>query len=171
MKITNEEEDGREWTATVGTFDSGVAFHCCASRTNEDSLKRSRNSEPSARPMPRQGSRRKDRSQAAGPRAGAAASRECGGCGSRQRLSQAAAREPDRELKKAEAEAKLAEQRAKLDQMRGGGPTPSGGSGSSTMTFRTYELFGVLNGGKVPLSQVVLCDANTGRCPSCQVVA
>jgi hypothetical protein len=164
VKITNEE-DGREWTATVGTFDSGGRFPLLRfSRTNDgqfEEIKKQRAQRATYaadKEAAEKIAAKRQAQEQAQQRAASAADADLDSDLAKQQ------RELDRELKKAEAEAKLAEQRAKLDQMRGGGPTPSGGSGSSTMTFRTYELFGVTNGGKVPLSQVVLCDANTGRC-------
>ena len=159
VKVTNEE-DGREWTATVGKFDEGGRFPLLRfSRTNDGQYE-----------LMQKQKARKAADQAAKDAADKAAAKKKA---EEQALVDADAaldaelvkqqKELERELKKAEMEAKLAEQRAKIDKLRGGGTTtttpPMGGG-----TFRTYELFGVLNGGNVPLSRVVICDVNTGRC-------
>ena len=161
VKITNEE-DGREWTSTVGTFDSGGRFPLLRfSRTNEgqfEEIKKQRAKRATyaadKEAADKVSAKRQAREQAQQQAASEADADLDADLAKRQR-------ELDRDMKKAEAEAKLAEQRAKLDQMRG---SSAGTPPQSSGTFRTYELFGVLNGGNVPLSQVVLCDANTGRC-------
>ena len=43
-------------------------------------------------------------------------------------------------------------------------PAPYGGGGGGMGSFRTFELFGIMNGMTVPLSQVVSCDRVTGVC-------
>lgn len=170
VKVTSEE-DGREWTATIGKFDEGGRFPMLRfSRTNDgqfDLIQRQK-----AKKAADQAAKDAAEKQAAADKAAAdkAAARKRA---DEQSITDADAaldaelakqeKELERELRKAQMEAKLAEQRAKLDKLRGGGSTtgtpPMGGGG-----FRTYELFGVLNGGNVPLSRVVICDVNTGRC-------
>ena len=158
VKITNEE-DGREWTATVGKFDEGGRFPLLRfSRTNDGQYD-----------LMQKQKAKKAADQAAKDAADKAAAKKK--AEDQALLDEDATleaelakqqKELERELKKAEMEAKLAEQRAKIDKLRGGGTT----TGTPPITggaFRTYELFGVLNGGNVPLSRVVILDPNTGR--------
>jgi hypothetical protein len=71
----------------------------------------------------------------------------------------------DAELKRYEDE--LARVQSGIDPAA---PSPSGSNPYGSIpttpapTFRTYELFGILNGSNVPLAQVVICDRATGRC-------
>jgi len=159
VKVTNEE-DGREWTATVGKFDEGGRFPLLRfTRTNDGQYdvlqkqKAKRAADQAAKDAADKAAAKKKAEE----QATADADSELDAEMAKQQ------KELERELKKAEMEAKLAEQRAKLDKLRGGGTTtgtpPMGGGG----TFRTYELFGVLNGGNVPLSRVVVLDGGTGR--------
>ena len=80
-------------------------------------------------------------------------------------------------IDKAKQDAELKKYEEELARIQNGGtsdPATVPGSGGSNpygslppppaSTFRTFELFGVLNGMNVPLAQVVVCDRATGRC-------
>ena len=157
VKITNEE-DGREWTATVGGFDTGGRFPLLRfSRTNDGQYEQ-------AKKLKAKRAVDAVSKEAADKVAAKRQAVEQQSSGADAALDDELAkrqRDLDRELKRAEAEAKLAEQRAKLDALRSGGATPSSTPG--TATLRTYELFGNLNGANVPLNRVVILDSNTGR--------
>ena len=169
VKVTNEE-DGREWTATVGKFDEAGRFPLLRfTRTNDgqyDLMQRQKAKKAADQAAKDAADKQAAAEKAAADKAAAKKKAE------EQALADADSeldaeiakqeKELERELRKAQMEAKLAEQRAKLDKLRGGGSTtgtPMGGGG----TFRTYELFGMLNGSNVPLSRVVVLDGGTGR--------
>jgi hypothetical protein len=78
-------------------------------------------------------------------------------------------------IDKAKQDAELKKYEDELARIQNGGTDPAASSSGGTNpygnvppapapTFRTYELFGILNGMNVPLAQVVICDRNTGRC-------
>jgi hypothetical protein len=78
-------------------------------------------------------------------------------------------------IDKAKQDAELKKYEDELTRIQSGGVDPAAPPGGGTnpygnlppapaSTFRTYELFGILNGMNVPLAQVVVCDRNTGRC-------
>ena len=159
VKITNEE-DGREWTATVGVFDQGGRFPLLRfSRTNDGQYdlmqkqKAKRAADQAAKDAAEKAAARKKADEQATVDADAALEAEL----AKQE------KELQRELRKAEMEAKLAEQRAKIDKLKGGSSSAIPGVPPMTGAFRTYELFGILNGGNVPLSRVVVLDNATGR--------
>jgi hypothetical protein len=159
VKITSEE-DGREWTATVGGFDTGGRFPLLRfSRSNDGQyeqakkLKAKRAADAAA----------KESSDKLAARRQAAEQESSSNDAALDDELVKKQRDLDRELRRAQAEAKIAEQRAKLDTLRSGGATPSGGSTAGSSSFRTYELFGNLNGANVPLNRVVRMDGSTGR--------
>ena len=175
IKIVNEE-DGREWTAGIGTWsdwpDTVKGFKLKFTRTSdgqyeqlqkkkaEAARKKALDDQAAADKAKREAAdfekarkeqEKKDREQAEQEAFDA-------------EISQGE-KELERELIKARKEAELAKKRAELDKLRGttsGGSTPMPGGGAGA--FRTYELFGILGGRTVPLSQVVLCDRVTGIC-------
>lgn len=153
VKITNEE-DGREWTATVGQWDQGGRFPMLRfARTNDGNFAQVQAQKAAAarKQAAKDAASRRDaeRAEAEQERADEQADFD------QQFENQKA--QLEREIKQARLEAQLAKQRAELDKLRGGTPSPPlGGTGA----FRTYELFGILNGSSVPLNRVVTVDGS-----------
>lgn len=158
------EEDEREWTATVGKWDDGGKFpllkFSLTNRGRYDELQRQKQAEA-----------RKQSDKAAQD---AKSQRDSESKRKADEEEEAFQRELDeqnrqleRELKRAKMEAEIAKRRAEIDKLKNGN-TPSPGpqvpAGGGAAGLRTLELFGMLNGASVPLSQVVVCDRATGRC-------
>lgn len=72
----------------------------------------------------------------------------------RQRQFQDQERLIQEEIENLKAQAKLRELQAERDRLLAGGTGT--GTGTTPGTFRTYEIYGTLNGVKVPLAQVVV---------------
>ena len=124
VKVTNEE-DGREWTATVGGFDTGGRFPLLRfSRSNDGQyeqakkLKAKRAADATAKESADKLAAKRQVAEQESSSSDAALDDEL----------VKKQRDLDRELRRAQAEAKIAEQRAKLDTLRGGGATPIGGT-------------------------------------------
>lgn len=158
VKVTNEE-DAREWTATVGKFDEGGRFPMLRfSRTNDGNYAQVQAQKA------RKAQQEKDKAaQEKADREKTEAEKEQAQLdASLDRELAEAQKALDRELAKAKQEALLAKKRAeieKLKQQANGGASNTGVVPPPAGTFRTYELYGVYNGGTVPLSQVVRKDA------------
>lgn len=154
------EEDGREWTATLNRGDDNGRFPMLRFQRTSDGqyaqLEAQKKRKADAQARKSEKDRQSDEDKAEADRL--------------EREMEQADREMERELKRARQQAELNRKRAELDKVTGkstppaGGGSGGGGGGSGAGSFRTYELFGVLNGANVPLIQVVLCDRNTGRC-------
>lgn len=162
VKVQNEE-DGREWTATVGKWDEGGRFPMLKfSRTNDgqyEQIQKQKQREAQAK-ADKEAKEQKAKQEAD------AKQKELEEEASFQKDLDEQNKQLERELRKAKLEAELAKKRAEIDKLKGGGPspTPPPASGGGSGAFRTYELYGMLNGINVPLAQVVLCDSYTGRC-------
>lgn len=162
VKVQNEE-DGREWTATVGAWDEGGRFpmlkFSLTNRGQYDALQAQKQREAQA-------AADKAKAEKAARDAKAAEDSSAAEDAAFDKELADQEKQLQRELRKAKLEAELAKKRAEIDKLKGtatpaptpGVPMPSGGG------FRTYELYGLINGMNVPLAQVVVCDANTGRC-------
>lgn len=160
----NNEEDGREWTATVGAWDENGRFPMLKfSLTNRGQYDQIQAQKAKA-------------AQDAADKAKADKAARDAKAADEGSLAEDAAFEKEladqekqlqRELRKAKLEAELAKKRAEIDKLKGGSgtatPLPGNTSGGAG-PLRTFELFGIMNGGNVPLSQVVICDTATGRC-------
>ncbi|MFO0578941.1 MAG: PLAT/LH2 domain-containing protein [Polyangia bacterium] len=163
VKVQNEE-DGREWTATVGKFDEGGRFPLLRFALTDpgqyEQIQKQKQREAQAR-ADKDAKEKKSRAEADEKQ------KEEDEEAQFQKELDAQNKQLERELKRVKLEAELAKKKAEIDKLKNGGassagpgvPPMSGGS-----TFRTYELFGVLNGVNVPLAQVVICDRATGRC-------
>lgn len=161
VKIQSEE-DGREWTATVGQFDDGGRFPVLRfSQTDAGQYAQVQ------RQKQRQAQVQLDKDAKDKSAREAVEDKEKDDADERtaQRELEKQRKLLDIELKKAKQEAELLKVRSEIDKLRSGGTTaPTGTSGTGNTTgFRTYELFGILNGMNVPLAQVVTGDRNTGR--------
>jgi hypothetical protein len=163
VKVQNEE-DGREWTATVGKFDDGGRFPVLRFSLSDpgqyEQMQRQKQREAQAK-ADKAAQEKKTRQEAEEQQ------REVDEEAQFQKELDAQNKQLERELKKIRLEAELAKKRAEIEKLKGG--TTQGGAstpmnGGGTGALRTYELFGVLNGMNVPLAQVVICDRNTGRC-------
>ena len=140
VKITNEE-DGREWTAQVGKWDDGGRYPLLRfSRTNDGQYEL----------MQRQKAQRA--AQEAAKAAEAARKAADTKAAAEQADIDAAL---DRELANAKLEADRAKKRAEIDKLKGGAATTTTTGPTPVTGFRTYELYGSLNGATVPLSSVV----------------
>lgn len=161
VKVQNEE-DGREWTATVGKFDEGGRFPLLRfSRTDDgqyEQIQKRKQREAQAKAE-------KDAKEAKARKEADEKQEEADEDAAFQKELDAQSKQLERELRKAKLEAELAKKKAEIEKLKGGGSTTtSPPMGGGTGAFRTYELFGILNGMNVPLAQVVVCDRNTGRC-------
>lgn len=154
VKITNEE-DNREWTATIGRFDDGGRFPpLIFSRTSDgqyDQIQRQKAiKEQADRDKLENDKKKRELDQQA--KDDELAQREAEAELDRQK------RQLENELKKAKNEAELAKIRAQIDAARGS--TTTSPPPVVTGAFRTYELFGILNGASVPLNRVVTVDGS-----------
>ena len=163
VKVQNEE-DGREWTATVGKFDEGGRFPMLRfTRTDDGQFEQIQK----RKQREAQNKIDKDAKEAKTKKESDDKQKDVDDDAAFQKELDDQNKALERELRKVKLEADLAKKRAEIEKLKGGGntttsPTPMGGGAMGA--FRTYELFGVLNGGNVPLAQVVICDRNTGRC-------
>jgi len=161
VKVQNEE-DGREWTATVGKFDEGGRFPLLRfTRTDDgqyEQVQKRKQREAQAKAE-------KDAKEAKAKKEADEKQQQADEDAAFQKELDEQSKQLERELRKAKLEAELAKKKAEIEKLKGGGSTTtSPPMGGGTGTFRTYELFGMLNGMNVPLAQVVVCDRNTGRC-------
>jgi hypothetical protein len=163
VKVQNEE-DGREWTATVGKFDEGGRFPLLRfTRTDDgqfEQIQKRKQREAQAKAD-------KDAKEAKAKKDADEKQKDLDEDAQFQKELDDQNKQLERELRKAKLEADLAKKRAEIDKLKNGGTTtttPPMGGGGGMSAFRTYELFGILNGMNVPLAQVVICDRNTGRC-------
>ncbi len=161
VKVQNEE-DSREWTATVGKWDEGGRFPVLRfSRTSDgqyEQIKKQREKEAKAK-ADKEAQDKKDRLTADAKQAQDDEEAEL------DREIERQAKLLERELKKAKMEADLAKKRAEIERLKNGGQTPGipvPPTGGVSGALRTYELFGVFNGMNVPLSQVVISNPNSG---------
>ncbi len=159
VKVQNDE-DSREWTATVGKWDEGGRFPVLRfTRTNDgqyEQMKKQREKEAKLR-ADKEAQEKKDRLAAEAKQA-----QDDEAAAFELELDREA-KQLERELKKAKMEADLAKKRAEIERLKNGGQSPSiPPIGGGTGTFRTYELFGILNGMNVPLSQVVTSNPSSG---------
>jgi len=159
----NNEEDGREWTATIGAWDEQGRFpmlkFSLTNRGQYDQIQAQK-----AREAQNAADKAKAEKQARDAKL-ADEAKSAEDLAFEQELADQQ-KLLERELKKAKLEAELAKKRAEIEKLKAAAnptpaPTPGMPSGGA---FRTYELFGIVNGMNVPLSQAVICDANTGRC-------
>jgi len=163
VKVQNEE-DGREWTATVGKFDEGGRFPLLRfTRTDDgqfEQIQKRKQREAQAKAD-------KDAKEAKAKKDADEKQKDLDEDAQFQKELDDQNKQLERELRKAKLEADLAKKRAEIDKLKNAGTTtttPPMGGGGGMGAFRTYELFGILNGMNVPLAQVVICDRNTGRC-------
>ena len=161
VKIQNEE-DGREWTATLGKWDESGRFPMLRfARTDDgqyEQVQKQKQREAQVK-ADREAKEKKAKQDAD------AQQQELDEDAAFQKELDAQNKQLERELRKAKLEAELAKKKAEIDKLKNGGVTTAPPvTGGSTGAFRTYELFGVLNGASVPLAQVVMLDSNTGRC-------
>jgi|JI9StandDraft_1071089.scaffolds.fasta_scaffold78003_2 hypothetical protein len=154
IKIRNEEDD-REWTATVGTWSDSdgrtgkfpTLRFTLTDRGRFDEIQRQKAGD-AAQLSDDEDIKRQEKEFA------------------QQK------RQIDLDLRKAKQEVELMKARAEIDKLRAGTVTPpvptsgSGGgwNGGSPSGVRTYELFGMMNGGTVPLTQAIILDRQTGQC-------
>jgi hypothetical protein len=157
------EEDGREWTATVGKFDEGGRYPVLRFSLTDpgqyEQMQRQKQREAQAK-ADKAAQEKKSRQETEDKQ------RELDEEAQFQKELDAQTKQLERELKKARIEAELAKKKAEIDKLKGAsqGSTTPPVNGGSTGSFRTYELFGILNGMNVPLAQVVICDRTTGQC-------
>lgn len=161
VKVQNEE-DGREWTATVGKWDDGGRFPMLRfARTDDgqfEQMQKQKQKEAQNK-ADKEAKEKKARQEVDDKQ------KELDEDAQFQKELDAQNKQLEREVRKARLEAELAKKKAEIDKIKNAGQppapaTPMGGTGA----MRTYELFGVLNGMNVPLVQVVICDRNTGHC-------
>ncbi|MFO0576110.1 MAG: PLAT/LH2 domain-containing protein [Polyangia bacterium] len=163
VKIQNEE-DGREWTATIGKFDEGGRFPVLrfaltdAGQYEQMQKQKQREAQMKADKAAQEKKARQEAEEK---------QKEVDEDADFQKELDATTKQLERELKKARLEAELAKKKAEIDKIRGtasqgSGTPPVNGGGAGA--FRTFELFGIMNGMNVPLAQVVICDRNTGQC-------
>lgn len=165
VKIQNEE-DGREWTATVGKWDDGGRFPLLRfTRTDDGQYEQmQKQKQREAQVKADKEAKEKKARQAMEDQ-----QRDLDDEAQFQKELDAQNKQLERELRKARLEAELAKKKAEIDKLKTGGATPAPNApnapiGGGMGGLRTYELFGILNGMNVPLAQVVLCDRATGRC-------
>lgn len=160
VKIQNEE-DGREWTATVGKFDEGGRFPLLRfSLTDPGQYEQMQKQKQ----RQAQAQAEKEAKEKRAKQEAEAKQRDLDDETEFDREMEKQGKLLEQELRKAKMEAELAKKRAEIDKLRGGSgstSTPTGGSGAGA--FRTFELFGILNGMNVPLAQVVIADRSSGR--------
>ena len=163
VKVQNEE-DGREWTATLGKWDESGRFPMLKFARTDDGQYEQIQKQKAAAAAVRAA---KDAKDAKARREAEDQQKELDDEAAFQKELDAQNKQLERELRKAKLEAELAKKKAEIDKLKNGGqapmPAPQIGSGG-TGALRTYELYGILNGMNVPLAQVVICDTNTGRC-------
>lgn len=164
VKVQNEE-DGREWTATVGKWDDNGRFPMLKfARTDDGQFEQIQKQRAAAA----QSRAAKEAKEAKARKEAEEKQNELDEEAAFQKELDAQNKQLERELRKARLEAELAKRKAEIEKLKAGSQVPStpappmGGSG--TTGTRTYELYGVLNGMNVPLAQVVQCDTSTGRC-------
>lgn len=164
VKIRNEE-DGREWTATLGTWSSDQPesrWRLRFSQTdpgNYETMQRQKAA--AARKMKEKADADKaaaDLKTAEAKRAQDEAAADAAATAEEaaaQRKFEEMSRQADRDLKQARLEAELAKKRAEIDKLKNesGASVPTGGTAPAG--FRTYELFGMVNGNRVPLASAV----------------
>lgn len=160
VKVQNEE-DGREWTATVGKWDESGRFPMLRfARTDDgqyEQVQKQKQREAQAK-AERDAKEKKAKADAD------AQQQELDEDAAFQKELDAQNKQLERELRKAKLEAELAKKKAEIDKLKNGGTTTTTtGTTGSPGALRTYELFGILNGMNVPLAQVVMLDGNTGR--------
>ena len=160
VRITNEE-DGRQWTATVGQYDQGGNFprlrFTLTDKGQYDQIQKQKAAE-AQRKKDEEKEARRQRELEQQEKESANAEDDF------ERELERQSKDLEKEYRKAKLEADLAKKRAEIDKLRGGSgstTTPTGGSGAGA--FRTFELFGILNGTNVPLAQVVIADCSSGR--------
>ena len=150
VKITSEE-DGREWTATVGRWDEGGRFPMLRfTRTDDGNYAQVQ---------------RQKAQKAAADKARAAAEqrkRDSEDEAARQAEEDEAAKaeqarvdaDLDRELRAARAEKERARKKAEIDRIKAGASGTGSGSGTPApnTNVRTYELYAIVNGRNAPLS-------------------
>lgn len=167
VKVRNEE-DGREWTAQVGAWSDQDGRNgrfrlkfALTDRGDYDRIQKQKQKEAEDKAA-KEARDRKTKDEDARKQ------RDLDEEADFQRELDEQNKQLERELKKVRMETELAKKRAEIEKLKGGGQTPGmppmGGGGSGMGMFRTYELFGILNGMNVPLAQVVVCDSATGRC-------
>ncbi len=163
VKVQNEE-DGREWTATVGKWDEGGRFpllkFSLTDRGQYDQIQAQK-----ARDAQTKADKDKADKAARDSQAADQAAKDEDAAFEKQLADEQ--KQLERELRKAKLEAELAKKRAEIEKLKNGGQTPTTPGTPGTPqpgAFRTFELFGVVNGMNVPLAQVVVCDRGTGQC-------
>lgn len=170
VKVRNEE-DGREWTAQVGAWTDhdgrNGRFRLKFALTDSGDYERiqKQKAEAARKQAEKDAAAKKQRE------AEDAKTREAEADADFDKELDAANKQLEKDLKKARLEAEVAKKRAEIEKLKNpnGGVVPpapyGGGSGGGGMgSFRTFELFGVMNGMAVPLAQVVSCDRVTGIC-------
>lgn len=171
VKIRNED-DGREWTAQVGAWsdhdgrDGRFRLKFTLSDPGDyDRIQKQKQDAAAAKAAKDAADKKAKADQDA-----AARDAQIQSDFDKQLADQQA--QLDRELKKAQMEIQLAQKRAQLDQLKAQAAGASGtgtgtgtgmGTGMGGGFFRTFELFGMVNGNRVPLASVVSVDRNTGR--------
>ena len=164
VKITNDE-DGREWTATIGKWDDWAetqrGFKLRFTQTSAGQFEQLQKKKAEQARKKAADEKAAEDARKAAEKAAKEAKRE------KEREAQKekeekdfedemadADRKLDRELEKARKEAELARKREELDKLRGTSTTPAGG-GPAPAGFRTYEVYGMMGGARVPLTSAV----------------
>ena len=170
VKIRNEE-DGREWTAQVGAWsdhngrdgrfrlkfalsDPGDYERMQKEKATAAAKQAAKDAAAKAKADAEAAAARKAKDEAD------AAAREAQADADLQRQLDDQQRQLDRELKRLDAEKRLAEKRAELEKLKNPGGSSSGGGAAGSL--RTFELFGMMGGNRVPLSSAVAVDRATG---------
>ena len=156
VRITNEE-DGRQWTATVGQYDQGGNFprlrFTLTDKGQYDQIQKQKAAE-AQRKKDEEKEARRQRELEQQEKESANAEDDF------ERELERQSKDLEKEYRKAKLEADLAKKRAEIDKLRGGASsTTTTGSGAGAL--RTFELYGTLNGAVVPLSRVLV--NNSGR--------
>lgn len=177
VKIRNEE-DGREWTAQIGAWsdhdgrDGRFRLKFVLSDPGDYDRIQKQKADAAAKKAAKDAA---DKAKADADTAAAKKAKDEADSAARdaqveadfQKTLDDQQKQLDRELKKAQMEISLAKKRQELENLKNGGMTSGTGTSGTTgggmgALLRTFELFGVMGGNRVPLASVVTVDRNTG---------
>lgn len=164
VKVRNED-DGREWTAQIGAWsdhdgrDGRFRLKFVLSDPGDYDRIQKQKADAAAKQAAKDAAEKKAKADAAEAEEAAKSEADF------QKELDDQKKEIDKQLRKAKQEAELAKRRAELEKLKnpdGGGTSGTYGGGYGGGAFRTFELFGVLNGNRVPLIAVVNVDRASG---------
>lgn len=165
IKILNDE-DGREWTATVGKWsdwaDTVRGFKLKFTQTSAGQFEALQKKKAEAARKKAADEKAAEDARKAAEKAAKEAKREAEDAEREEREQKKFEKELesmdknlDRELEKARKDAEIARKREELDKLRGTSTPSGGGTTSSPPGFRTFEIYGMMGGARVPLTTAV----------------